>query len=248
MLEVFVFRKLFMRGWYLSIGVLLSSSVLANGVEFPVRCDEQILTPTVSALCKEHRSVTLEAEEKYLYALSQVKSVRAWQSLKGVQAEFMASYYMCAIKGEARAVAVCLTPAFQNLLSQLPHTINEHPSDLKKEAHKANLLVLSHAYTEFTDCTAARIASLDDGISSARDIALGVGTFCRPQASVVAEIRLNASTTFIAEIGEIKDQMNLATKLSNPDELVGSVLEYRAQKRTKVQQQNKRTSPARVES
>ena len=237
-----------MRILFLLAGLLLNSTAFANDVEFPVRCQDKILTPLVAALCTEHRAATFEAEEKYLKALSEVKSVADWKALQTVQATFLASYYLCAVRGEARAVAACLTPAFQNFLGQLPKSVNDLVGDIKANAHNANLLVLSKADLAFKECTVSRINSLDDGISPARDIALAISTFCRPQASDVANVRLNASTTFLIDFKSLNEQQNLVKQLTNADELVGIVLENRAEKRSKPQQLNKRLTPTRIES
>lgn len=239
-----------MRTWFLFAGLLLSTSTFAQGIDFPVRCNERLLTPTVEALCRTHRLATREAEEKYLSALSRVDSVASLKALQSTRGTFMISYHLCAIKGEAVAVAACLAPAFEDLLNRLPQLpINPSFDLMKIEARTANTLVLSQAYDAFNICILARIKALDDGISSARDIALGIGAACKPQAMDIASIRLSAlSTTFLADVPTIRDRFDLAEQLVNPDQLVTSVLEYRAQKRSNPQQPKKGTSSRKVES
>lgn len=239
-----------MRTWVFSVGLLLSASTFAQGIDFPVRCNERLLTPTVEALCRTHRLATRDAEERYLSALSRVDSIASSKALQSIRSTFMISYHLCAIKGEAVAVAACLAPAFEELLNRLPALpINPSFDLMKIEARTANALVLSQAYDAFNTCILTRIKALDDGISSARDIALGIGAACKPQAMDVAGIRLSAlSTTFIADVPTMRDRFDLAEQLVNPDQLVTSVLEYRAQKRSNTPHPKKETRSRKVES
>lgn len=246
---IFMSKKICMRTLLLCVGLLLSTATVAQVIDFPVRCDERILTPRVAALCGEHRSATREAEERYLFALSRVDSVASSKALQVVRGTFMVSYHLCAIRGTTVAVAVCLTPAFEELLSRLPGVPLGQLFDLKPQARNANALVLSQANDAFNACTVTRIKALDDGVSPARDIAMGVGVSCRPQALDVANIQLSVdNTTFLADVPTLRDRFDLAEQLISPDQLVTSVLEYRAQKRSKTQQPKKANTSRKVES
>lgn len=236
-----------MRALIVATGLLFSTSAFAQGVDFPVHCNGRVLTPRVEALCNEHRSATLEAEQRYLTALSRVGSVADWKALYQIRLMFMSSYYSCATKGNTPAVAECLTPAFDELLSRLPPPSTGASTDLKIQASRANSIVSVHARDALNSCSIARIKALDDGVSSARDIASTIGAACKPQAMEAAVIQFGTiNTSFLAETPSLRDQLDMAEQLVSPDQFVTNVLEYRAQKRATPQPPKKEASPRKV--
>ncbi len=228
-----------MRALFLFAGLLLNVNAFAQEMNFPVRCDERILTPKAEALCGPLHEVTQEAQEKYLYALSKVNSIGTWTSLSILQRRFMVRYYQCSILGRSDKVATCLAPAFEEFISQLPNSQINLPADLKIQASNANSLILSHAYNKLNECVIGKINKLDDGVSSARDIALGIGSSCKPKAYQIVDIIANSHTTFLGEMAGLEYQRDLTEKIISPDEVVGTVLEYRAQKRSQIQSSKK---------
>ena len=230
---------------------LTACSAFSQNIEFPPRCSERLLTPTAEALCTELRGKSLFAEELYLKALSKVDSWKKWNDLDLVKLKFMAKFYECQITGSARAVIDCLTPAYQDALDRLQPATDgtEMPlSALQMQARQVNDAIEASAHDLFHKCAFERIGAIDDGISSARDIAQGVGAACRPQASKWAEVRYaTLSISLISPTPSLSDKLALIDQIVAPDNLVETVLEYRASKRLKAQPQKSKTTSRKVE-
>lgn len=238
--------------FFIAIIIFLSTcSAYSQDIEFPPRCYERILTPRVEALCTDLRTTSISADERYLTALSKVDSLEKWNALESIRLQFMASYYECSTKGNTQAVTACLTPAFQEVLSQLPPTTGATEpqlSALRMQARQVNDLVATRVRDLFHKCAFARIDVIDDGISPARDIAQGVGKACQPQATKWAQMRFaTLSISLFSSVPPMSDTLRLIEQIVSPDNLVETVLEYRASKRSKAQPQKKGAASRKVE-
>lgn len=148
---------------------------------------------------------------------------------------FLSKYYTCSIVGNAKAVTACLQPALQEVLEKLPESERDRdlsPSDLIAKARSVNRRIEMHFDSLFKRCVFNRVEAIDDGISSARDIAQAVGERCRPEASTLAGVRYETLTTALLTSAPTYAQTrSVADELLHPNSLVELVLEYRATKR-----------------
>lgn len=212
----------------------LSESTIAQEFNFPISCEGRILTPRAEALCGPQRANTLAAESKYLSAFGNLNSLSGYRKLEVIQLVFMSKYLRCLQTGSAAAVSECLNPAFTELIGSLPEFPADQSINLNEQALKAKSALIDQAYGEFDVCIESKIAALDDGISPARDIALGISSFCKQQARMTVNIIMVTGPSFLSESPSFRQESDAIEQLSNPDKLVTAVLKHRAKKRTNI--------------
>lgn len=239
-----------MRTLFGFFALVLSTSLFAQNLKFPVNCDVGYRTPSVEALCVHHRAATIEAEEKYVTALVRLKSMDAWRKLQDIRIRFVNHYNACAVRGNADAVAECLAPAFDSFVKELPqYPPGQLYGNQNTHMDAASLWLIRTSNAALDSCFMARIKVLDDGVSPARDIAQSIGTeACKAQALNWATVIVEKGTSFLSRVpppGEVYKAIAVA---NNVDEKVKLVLEYRAQQRSKSQPVNKSNAPRKVES
>lgn len=113
-------------------------------------------------------------------------------------------------------------------------------ADSREEIYRAawsvNAASTLLARNEHILCIQREASAIDDGVSSARDIAVVVAKRCRPQASQEAKFRAYAvelSIPFMRRGGRptIEDRTALTAAMSEPDRLIEPILELRAARR-----------------
>lgn len=230
--------------------LVLSTSSFAQSLKFPVNCDAGYRTPSVEALCVHHRATTIEAEEKYVTALVRLKSMDAWRKLQNIRIRFVNRYNACAVQGNPDAVAECLTPGFDSFIKELPqYPPGQLYGNQNTHVDAAASWLIGTSSTALDSCFTERIKVLDDGISSARDIAQSIGTdACKAQALDWATVLVEMGTSFLSKVPPPGRVYEMTAVVNNIDEKVKLVLEYRAQKRSKSQPAKKGNAPRKVES
>lgn len=212
----------------------ISFGTSAQEVNFPPQCNARLLTPTEEAFCGDLFEIASNAESRYTNALASVDSIEQWDRLQMVKMTFLSKYYSCSITGSGPAVSRCLQPALQEVLEFLPAEKYEAIPDAAARARKVNFAIEAASSDILKHCVIKRAEAIDDGISTAQDIAQGIGEWCRPAASKLANVRFATLTTsLITSYPKFSQTQTLADDMLRPSNLVGAILEYRAQKRVK---------------
>lgn len=229
-----------------TILLMLGGSASAQDLKFPPRCNERLLTPTNQALCTDLYETASSAEKNYTAALSKVDSLKRWHEVQGVKSGFLAKFYRCAIEGNSQAISQCLRPALQEVVESLPMTDGDEysPATAKAKARQANAFIEASVHNQFKECVNNRVAAIDDGISTAHDIASGIGERCRPEATRLADERFSTLTTsLITSPPSYKEIRDIADDMLRPSSLIEVVLDHRARLRAKPQPTKKGAAP-----
>lgn len=215
--------------------LVLPGIALAQQSLFPPQCDARLLTPTHEALCTDLRDVAFLAEKRYVIALGNAETVSQWAGVSNSKMSLLSKYYTCSITGSAKAVTACLQPALQEISEKFTENERDRdlsPTDAAAKARNVNRRIEAHFDGLFKQCVLRRVDALDDGVSSARDIAQAVGEKCRPEASRLADVRYSTLTTALLTTAPTYAQTkSVADELLQPSSLIELVLEYRASKR-----------------
>lgn len=216
-----------------------SISSFAQEVRFPPQCNARILGPMDEALCGDLFEAASTASDRFTNSLALVKSTKQWDQLQIIKLKFLSNYYSCSITGSGPKVSACLQPALQDAINSLPATTVQPDSDTIAQARKVNLAIENAFYDSFKQCIYKRAAAIDDGVSTANDIAQGIGEWCRPFATKLATVRFETlSTSLITSSPTFYQTQAVADDLLRPSNLIKYVLDYRAKKRTKTHKQN----------
>lgn len=225
-----------MRYLFGTLVYLIMANAHSQHIEYPPQCQKETLSTSAAALCTSLRPMATSADEAYYTALSKVDSLSKWEDLEIIRLQFLSAYYRCMLHGNTTDFTNCSTPVLQKVLDTLPPPANDEKSltDAGSKARHVNAFIMNQAETGFRKCMFSRISVLDDGISSARDIAQGVAGSCSPQAYKLARVRFATMSISLFQgiepLGELRQN---AEKITNPENLTKMVLEYRAARRSK---------------
>ncbi|UCV04474.1 hypothetical protein [Dechloromonas denitrificans] len=233
--------------------LLLSPCALSQSASFPSQCQEMLRfpTPTNEALCKNLQPVWRSAHDQYINALGRVQTFAEWNKLWESRILFISKFYNCQIKGYVPEVTECLRSAFEDISNQLPvlDATSEQLSELTGKANKVNDSIYSLVNDRLHKCKLDRIKALDDGVSPARDIAVAVSPACKREASELARIFYAAlSVALIGDIQNLGKIRERGEEFISPENVIVTVLEYRASIRDKDLQKKKNVSSRKVES
>lgn len=228
---------------YISI-ILLAISLCAGASaqeeKFPPQCNARLLTPRNEALCGDLFEIASAAEKRYTKALASVNSIEQWNQLQIVKMQLLSKYYSCAITGRVPTVSNCLQSALQEVIESLPPAEHDATTETVANASKVNIFIETITHNLLKQCVNKRAEMIDDGVSTAHDIAQGIGEWCRPAATKSAEVRFATLTTSLISSSPTFSQIRaLADDILRPSNLVEAVLEYRAQKRAESKNLNK---------
>lgn len=217
------------------IGIILlaiSLGVSAQEAKFPPQCNARLLTPTNEALCGDLFEIASTAEKRYTKALASISSMEQWDRLQIIKMQLLSRYYSCSITGSGPAVSSCLQPALQEVIESLPLAEHDTTTDTLARARKVNISIETIAHNLLKQCVNKRAEMIDDGLSTAHDIAQGIGEWCRPAATKLADVRFATLTTSLITSSPTFSQTRaLADDILRPSNLIEAILEYRAQKR-----------------
>jgi hypothetical protein len=187
------------------------------------------------ALCGDLFEAASTASNRFTSSLALVKSKEQWEQLQIIKSKFLSNYYSCSIAGSGAKVSVCLQPALLDAIDALPARTVLSDFNAIAEARKVNLTIENEFYDSFRQCIYKRAMNIDDGVSTAGDIAQGIGEWCRPSATKLASVRFATLTTsFISPPPTFSQTQAIADDLLRPSNLIQYILDYRAQKRTEA--------------
>lgn len=221
--------------FFMRISIFLlffSVASFAQQVNFPPRCDDRLLNSMDSALCEELLPLAKKASYNFERSILSVKSLKDWDDLQIVKLKLISSYYSCSIAGSADNVISCFRPVLQKTIESIPEVNDFSPGNTVLQVRTVGRMIEKLAYDKFKNCVYERVKKIDDGVSTAGDIAQGVGHWCRPAAAKLADVTFSAvrpslfsSSATFAQLQKLTDNLLL------PSNLVVFVLEYRAKKK-----------------
>lgn len=215
-----------------------TAAAYAQDASLPVNCSER--DPRVNAICYDDALLTQAKtlELKYLSAMANITPVN-WSELGGKWLRWRGKYIECGLYiGNRPEVAACVEKAMVTLGADLNTSPSHRDRQAAIDAATARMgAVEADAKMRRVACIKLKAAALDDGVSSARDIAVVVVKECRPETSQLVNImalNIEALPLFSAKSGvSIEAISEVTTQMSNPDDLIGMILEVRAAKRAK---------------
>ena len=239
--------------------LLLSvAPVLAQYISPPIQNQPQYQYIPIPAPCKPgpHESYAycesrdlMEQKNKldrdYKYTLALATSEKTWNVLDAHKAKWQADYLRCRISDLPKTELIeCLRSAaagFSGALKEAPAELtNSHLLHAASESHFQQGVRLANRTDE---CIATKVAALDDGVSSARDIALAVSRACR--RAIVEMVRGNYRTISRDVIDELPAEAAIQRAIeeeTQPDNHINAVLKHRSIKRNKPKAETKKIS------
>lgn len=226
-----------------ALALCTSLVVFAQALEAPISCPTSAVVNDAVCAIDELRQGAFEVEKKYLSALvtgdySQVLMTKlAWTG----------QYLQCGyLIGRGHEMSDCIKSSFNEFganLQKLAPTLEKERSFLQNAAQARMESVVGTAKKRRAICIQAKAAIYDDGVSSARDIAIVIAKDCRPTAyelarALAAQIEVSRPL-FSRDIPSAEAILSLSQDLSNPDDFVPTILERRAANRTPAKPSSK---------
>ncbi len=215
--------------------ILFSSDSIADIVSFS-ECQSGRLSTVKEAFCNELYSLGNEADQRFTFALSNAKNITQWDELNNIRNLFMSHYYNCQLEAAKRnsKFSTCLRPHLEEAITTLPKfdTNAYSDSEIRIKARSANNMAVTLMEGQFRNCIYKRLETLDDNVSTANDIAIALGEWCRSDATKLTNTELSGTShSLIYEHISWDKQKALADTLLEPSKLIKYVLEYRVKKR-----------------
>ena len=225
--------------------LLLSDSVHSVSLrppEAPIECPTHEVVNDVVCAADELKAGAFQIEMKFMSALvsgnpiNAIKAKRSWRS----------KYLECGfLIGHSKEMRECIKSTFDSFEHQLLEigTFNsnqENRISLLDEAISKLELIESKARMTRKECLHKNATTLDDGVSSARDIAVVVAKNCRSETfnysnAMAATIEVSLPLFSAKSIPSQDSIQSLVNELSNPDDLIGFILEIRAAEKSEGQ-------------
>jgi hypothetical protein len=237
-----VFVRLFLFFYWL---LLLPFSGFSQ--ELPVICSER--DHRIRAICSNSQlgAMATEAEIRFLNALSNTATIDEWKSHIQKKIAWSADYARCGVSTDVKAIEACLLFDLRRFADSFqPVSSVKSIDDLRSSVRIKSDSMLELAKARLRACAENKANLLDDGISPARDIAIGVSTTCRPMVvNLVSIASSKLEMSAFSSIGlRYEEESKLVTHYGSPDAFVETVLESRAKKRS-VGKNTKNLSSAR---
>jgi hypothetical protein len=207
----------------------------------------------------EKLAKALNVDIRYLSALERARTVSEWVSISKPKSEWLSNWSVCKMwdaKNMDRAVK-CVDDALSNSEKLFPFT-NDFPEieELRRRVTAKTKVMSATAREEVERCIVEKTMELDDGVSPAMDISMGVSSVCksafRNQVAVFS-MSLGLTSVYDSNGRSYLDDLASEKRIANPADFVDFVLQLRAEKRAgqqapKPAPQQKKQTKKQVES
>lgn len=218
-----------------AVMLFMPLAVVAQSPESPINCPTNAVVNDAVCAIEELKQGAFEIEKKYLSAIV----AGDYSQVLLTKMSWTGQYLQCGhLIGQRQEMIDCIKASFTDFGARLqkiaPPSERGRLSLLLTAQERLESAVEAARKRRFM-CIQAKAAVYDDGVSSARDIAIVVAKECRPTAyelarTMAAQIEISRPL-FSRDVPSAEAILSVSQDLSNPDALVSTILERRAANR-----------------
>lgn len=212
-----------------------SFEVAAQPPDAPIDCPTSAVVNDAVCANKELTEGAFEVEKKYLSAVV----AGDYSKVLIAKTSWLGQYIQCGhLIGRKQEMMSCIKSSFSEFgsrLQEIAPLLEQERSALLDAALVRMETAVAAARKRRIMCIQAKAAVYDDGVSSARDIAVVVAKECRPNSyelarTMAAQIEISRPL-FSRDVPSAEAILSVSQDLSNPDDFISIILERRATNR-----------------
>jgi hypothetical protein len=230
-----------------------SVAAFADGIDCTNKADSRM-----RVLCSDTDRMVkaIYLEVRYLSMLEKATTVQEWDAVRKPKLKWLSLWTVCNVYNGEKQVS-CIDDALRESETMFPFVdvfpeVDERKARIKIKKHQTIEAALQASML----CAISKAETLDDGVSPASDIAMGVARACKQFANDRASVYVSsfgAESVFDSSPMTWQNEFELARNYSDPANFVDTVLEARAIRRAKAMQkqpalQQKKQIKKQVES
>lgn len=203
----------------------------------PLDCSKSDAKMKVLCADVDLMATAIYVDIRYLSAMEKATNIQEWLAISGKKLHWLSIWSTCYVP---EIVGRCVNDAILESDKLFPFVSKIPNWEELQEKVKAKAWPMLEASKEAVRaCAVEKALALDDGVSPAADIAVGVSNACKPftfnQVSVAAS-SYGVESVYKPSFMGWQEQSAMSQRLSNPSAYVGLVLEVRASRRAKALQ------------
>lgn len=232
-----------MKKMFVALGVFFVTAIGNASVAYADGLDCRSNDIHMKILCADTEKLAKarNVDIRYLSALQRARTVSEWVSISKPKSEWLSNWSVCKMwdaKNMDRAVK-CVDDALSKSEKLFPFA-NDFPEieELRAGVKEKNKVMSDTAREEVERCIVEKTMELDDGVSPAMDISMGVSGACKiafKNQVAVFSMSLGLTSVYDSNGRSYLDDIESERRTANPADIVDFVLKLRAEKRTRQQ-------------